>query len=277
MPLQSSGAISISQIASALGMSSSTSLRNLSSQALKSSPDSFSEFYGYPANPSTTDLVVYLDAGNSSSYPGTGTTWTNLGSGANFSIINGAAYSSTTGGRFTFDGVNDYARASISRSTTLQSRTLEVAFMCTGADSTDQGVFCIQGGSGGTNDGQTFFRLSPAGTTLNMIQVFGNPTVAKTISYSINLNQIYYAQFTEDHLGDYQGTLYVNGVQVGTSDLSGVGNYLYSSTYTFVGVSKTSLSRYFNGHIYCALQYNRVLTSTELRNNYNFFKARLGL
>ena len=48
MALQSSGAISISQIKTELG-SSSNSLRTLSAAAGKSTPDSMSEFYGYSA------------------------------------------------------------------------------------------------------------------------------------------------------------------------------------------------------------------------------------
>lgn len=46
MALQSSGAISLSQIKTELN-STSNSLRALSSAAGKSTPDSFSEFYGY--------------------------------------------------------------------------------------------------------------------------------------------------------------------------------------------------------------------------------------
>lgn len=48
MALQTSGAISISQIKTELG-SSSNSLRTLSAAAGKSTPDSMSEFYGYSA------------------------------------------------------------------------------------------------------------------------------------------------------------------------------------------------------------------------------------
>ena len=48
MPLQSSGAISLSQIKTELG-SGSNSLRTLSAAAGKSTPDAFSEFYGYSA------------------------------------------------------------------------------------------------------------------------------------------------------------------------------------------------------------------------------------
>jgi hypothetical protein len=60
MTLQSSGAISISQIKTELN-SSSNSLRDLSAAAGKSTPDSMSEFYGYSATPVsyTYSIVAY--------------------------------------------------------------------------------------------------------------------------------------------------------------------------------------------------------------------------
>ena len=57
----------------------------------------------------TTGLVLNLDAGNTASYSGTGTTWTDLsGNGNNGTLTNGTSYSSTNGGVMVFDGVNDY-------------------------------------------------------------------------------------------------------------------------------------------------------------------------
>ena len=62
MTLQSSGAISLSQIKSELG-SASNSLRTLSSQAGKSAPDSFSEFYGYSSySPPYGASQYYIDS-----------------------------------------------------------------------------------------------------------------------------------------------------------------------------------------------------------------------
>lgn len=49
MTLQSSGPISLSEIAAELGVSSSTSFRSMSSMAGFSTPDLFSDFYGYSA------------------------------------------------------------------------------------------------------------------------------------------------------------------------------------------------------------------------------------
>jgi hypothetical protein len=56
----------------------------------------------------TNNLVLHLDAGNSSSYSGSGTTWTDLtGNGNNGTLVNGVSYSSSDGGYLSFDGSND--------------------------------------------------------------------------------------------------------------------------------------------------------------------------
>ena len=73
MALQSSGAISISQIKTELG-SSSYSLRTLSAAAGKSTPDAMSEFYGYSASSWPSGVVARYDIGNGSSYSGSGNT-----------------------------------------------------------------------------------------------------------------------------------------------------------------------------------------------------------
>ena len=59
----------------------------------------------------TNGLVLNLDAGNVVSYPGTGTTWTDLsGNGNNGTLVNGTSYSSESGGTLAFDGINDYVQ-----------------------------------------------------------------------------------------------------------------------------------------------------------------------
>ena len=57
----------------------------------------------------TDGLVLALDAGNTKSYPGSGTTWTDLsGNGNNGSLLNGTGYSSDNLGVLSLDGTNDY-------------------------------------------------------------------------------------------------------------------------------------------------------------------------
>ena len=61
----------------------------------------------------TSGLILHLDSGNSSSYSGSGTTWTDLsGNNRNATLINGPQYSSVDGGKIVFDGIDDYAEVS---------------------------------------------------------------------------------------------------------------------------------------------------------------------
>ncbi len=56
----------------------------------------------------TNNLVLHLDAGDSSSYSGSGTTWTDLtGNSNNGTLVNGVSYSSSDGGYLSFDGGDD--------------------------------------------------------------------------------------------------------------------------------------------------------------------------
>lgn len=71
-------------------------------------------FAGGPERSTSTTSVLYLDASNSSSYSGSGTTWVSIGStNFNTSMLNGVSYVSN--GDFdymSFDGSNDYVETS---------------------------------------------------------------------------------------------------------------------------------------------------------------------
>ena len=53
--------------------------------------------YGYGKSIVTDGLVFYVDAANSNSYPGSGTTWTDLIGSNNATLDNGPTYSSSNG------------------------------------------------------------------------------------------------------------------------------------------------------------------------------------
>ena len=62
-------------------------------------------------------LVLSLDAGNSASYPGSGSTWTDTVGGKTFSLNNGPTYSSNNGGYLNFvPGSGQYANSATSLS-----------------------------------------------------------------------------------------------------------------------------------------------------------------
>ena len=57
----------------------------------------------------TNGLVFNVDAGFTPSYPTTGTTWYDVGSGgSNGTLTNGPSFNSNNGGFINFDGVDDY-------------------------------------------------------------------------------------------------------------------------------------------------------------------------
>ena len=54
-------------------------------------------------------LAFYLDAANTKSYPGSGTTWTDIsGKGNDGTLTNGPTFSSDNLGSIVFDGSNDH-------------------------------------------------------------------------------------------------------------------------------------------------------------------------
>jgi hypothetical protein len=75
----------------------------------------------------TSGLVLLLDAANTTSYPGSGTIWTDLsGAGYTGTLTNGPTYNSANGGSIVFDNVDDYFSGSFSCNKTYYS----VDFWC---------------------------------------------------------------------------------------------------------------------------------------------------
>ena len=64
----------------------------------------------YTYKPIVTDgLVFCLDAANTKSYPGSGTTWSDLTKNSNNgTLTNGPTFNSSNGGSILFDGIDDY-------------------------------------------------------------------------------------------------------------------------------------------------------------------------
>ena len=64
--------------------------------------------YGGTSGIVSTNIVLDLNATNSSSYSGSGTTWTDLSSSSNNgTLTNGPTFDSGNGGSIVFDGTND--------------------------------------------------------------------------------------------------------------------------------------------------------------------------
>ena len=77
----------------------------------------------------TNGLVGYWDAASKRSYPGSGTTWTDLSKeGNNGTLTNGPTFSSSDGGEIILDGTNDYVNLMSAMPTATNSATIEFWF-----------------------------------------------------------------------------------------------------------------------------------------------------
>jgi hypothetical protein len=236
----------------------------------------FDEFTGAPV--ANDNLVFWLDAGQSISYPGTGNNWTSIVSvPATSTLINGPIFSETNGGIISFDGVNDYVSFDIQDSaTTVSVITVEmwVKIKATGSRMpfgfTSYDVY-LTGGNMGYNTGSSDSYGIPA-ATVTSLGIVGN---WKHLVFVMQNN-------TSASVNPYTNNkIYVNGVVQSLSQILGTQS---GSTRNFN--NGVGLISGWNNDItqYKALMdlavfkiYNRELTVKEIQQNYNALNARFSL
>ena len=220
----------------------------------------------------TDGLVLALDAGNTKSYPGSGTTWTDLsGLGNTGTLVNGVGYSGSNLGSLVFDGVDDY----VSLSRIVQDDfTLSCWFKTTQSFQTSTSVQWYRGA--GLVDAEVGGATNDFGMSLQAGKVdfgVGNPdtTIQSTLTYNDNI--WHYAVGTRNKTN---GTinLYVDGSFI----ISGTGNTnsLTAPSTIRIGSLQTNV-QFFNGNIAQVSIYNRALTPQEIQQNFNATRSRFGI
>jgi hypothetical protein len=214
----------------------------------------------------TNGLVLNLDAGQTASYPGTGTAWSDLsGNGNNGTLNGGVAYNSGNQGYLIFDNSNDYVSTTYQFPTGSLPKSFSVWFKPD--TSTDRGWII----SGGLNDLAQAFGLFQIG---GMGQLFfhGNGAAADlTLNVVLNPAQWYNAAIT------YDGTTvsaYING-QLDNS--KNVALNTGGSTVVFGARQGFAAIEFFDGNISQALFYNRALSAAEIQQNFNCLRMRYGI
>jgi hypothetical protein len=223
-------------------------------------------------------LVFNLDAGNPTSYSGTGTTWTDLsGNGYNGTLTNGPTFTSGNGGSLVFDGADDVASFGNILNMGLNSWTLS----CWVKFNTGSGLQGIIG--------KTSYRAYDARYSIfienNNIGTFFQPNSVYMITTPITPyldNKFHNLVMTIDRTSMMY--FYIDGISVGTPlNVSGTSSInLNSSTDNFyIGSYGSSNGQspfsFFNGSVGQALIYNRAISATEVSTNYNALRPRFGL
>ena len=216
-------------------------------------------------------LVFHLDAGNTASYSGSGSTWNDLaGSGLTTTLFNSPTYSSDNGGYLSFDpSSSQYGKTSASLSE-LTRWTVEIWH-----------YYSATNGSGNPCILSEVWSNTPINFTIGSAAFGGNTTLQAAY-----FNSIWYYTAANYSLpsvgwyhivGTYDGTtikLYINNVSTrtqasaGTVGSSGLGIHI---------MRRWDTGNYWGGRISIVRIYSRALTSTEITTNYDASKARFGL
>jgi hypothetical protein len=212
-------------------------------------------------------LVLALDAANPKSYPGSGTTWTDLsGNGNNGTLVNGVGYNSDNLGSLSFDGVNDSVDCGNNSSLSVGNNITANAWFYVNSTSVYQPIVSkvVSDGSLGwevANSSGTFrTTFRPTATQINL-------SVG-----SLSVGNWYMGTMTFDNT---TARLYLNGVQTGSTTTGGP--VTLNSTQPLQIGTRGIPSNWYNGNISQVSIYNRALTAQEIQQNYNALKGRFGL
>jgi hypothetical protein len=213
----------------------------------------------------TTGLQLYLDAGNASSYPGTGTAWTDLSvNGRNGTLTNGPTYSSADGGSIVFDGTNDLVQCS--GSLTVTAATFVAWIKRNGNQAQYDGILF----SRGTNTTGMNFQVS------NQLGYHWNDAIA-TYGWQSGLT-IPNATWCMIAVSvtNTAATAYLcqtSGITTATNTV----NHASSLLNDIKLAVDDAAARYFNGNIAIAQLYNIALSAGEISQNFAADRARFGV
>ena len=237
----------------------------------------------------TDGLVFMMDAANLRSYPGTGTTLTDMIS--NLSIpfagnVNTPSFDSNDMGSIFFDnpsGANGvYSHLQVLNmgdsiiGNALSAMTLEVFFKPNG-NGNDNGFLIRAGGGADQRYGINFRRQTK---TLNFSYYNQNTSLfssaASTPADTITLNEWNQACCTIDASGNV--VMYANGIAAatGTINLSDL-KTLNAGSDLGIGGTTGNNAQWLGGRISVVKIYNRGLGADEVLQNYRAFKSRYGL
>jgi hypothetical protein len=218
-------------------------------------------------------LVLYLDAGNPSSYPGGGTTWTDLSGNNNHGTLranNSGSLPIFQSGTFYFNGSSSYVSMVSSVIPNSGSWSLSVwakipsggfAEMINTRNTTNYAGFLLTSRGDGirvqlNNPGVQQFEPNSSS------RIMDNNWHLITITVDVSINQMKW--YVDNNLA--------NTISFSAGTLAGQGNFCIGWDYAWSGGAE-----YFRGSIATVSVYNVVLSSNNVTANFNALRSRFGL
>lgn len=226
----------------------------------------------------TNGLVLALDAADQNSYPGSGTTWSDMsGNGNNGILQTGTSYNASNSGNISFNGTSGY----ISTTTNLganpyPSLTYSVWFRTTVGGYKIIGIENSQTGIASNAHDRHIYIGSDSKLYYGVYDT-ANRLITSTITVTDNT----WKNVTTVTTGANSISMYINGVL----NVTGTGNgysayttsYIRLGSYGLGGTWTNGSNGYFTGNISNVQVYNRALLASEILQNYNAQKSRFGL
>jgi hypothetical protein len=208
----------------------------------------------------TNGLLMYIDAANTRSYSGSGNTALGLIAGIDGTFVNGVGFTTANNGAFTFDGSNDYISFGNSSAVQQSTGTLSAWAKASSPGSGYRGIIAKQGAYGlfYTDSVLVAYDWAADAPRSTGINIADNTWKNVVLTYQSGVSN---------------GTrIYINGVSVLTTTIT-----IQSQVANLFGGAEANASQYASCQASSFKMYNRVLTATEILQNYNATKKRFGL
>ena len=214
----------------------------------------------YQAPIVTDGLVFAIDAGNLVSYENGDTTTNSLVGSSTGTLVNGVGFDSANGGTWDFDGVDDKITLPNDLGYSATSVSVFAWYKINGSPARGYHIIC--------GDSQLEMSIHNSYTFLrNGLVTTNGRFVSNNGNLTLNDGNYHYYGFTFD--GSTK-TAYVDGVVVGTQSVTG------TLTTSFSGRKLGAFGGgyYANGNMASYLVWNKVLTPSEVTQNYNAQSSR---
>jgi hypothetical protein len=226
--------------------------------------------------------LLYLDAGNTASYSGSGTTWTDLSTYQNdATLTNSPTWTNAgTASYFSFNGTNQFAPVTASKmNVAYTGKTTMFAIRTVNANTGNAIYRCLFGGGheGGGNGARNFntYMYHVSGSTWQM-QFSTGPSFTwagpASASFTVTDNQWVIVAVTQTTDGVL--TYYVNGQQIGTP-ATGVTFSQYLDSNNTEAVARAD--NYWNGDMGVCAVYGSALSASQIQSNYTTLAAQYGI
>ncbi len=239
--------------------------------------------FSYSPKIVTDGLVFAVDAANKKSYPGSGTTWTDLAGSNDGTLTNGPTFDSGNGGSIVYDGTNDYVSAPNAGMETLlggaTSLSVSVWAYADSINNADTTLLCWPIHDSSAVNPYTIFFLGLRKSDRAVRSSIGNGstrTIGAFRTTNIQLGEWFEIGFVWNQSSGL--THFLNGEMLSGTDTM---NYTLgtpgNNANLYIGTYNSNNSYWHDGKISNVRMYNRVLTPAEVLQNYNALKLRFGL